>query len=303
MYSSDAEIFLCAGIERGYYREKGISADLIREAIHQKDCQLSAPDRPAFGLMDAGRLLLYRQSHLKIKAVAAIYSGTLAIVSLSSTGIQEPKGLEGKSLGLTTTGGEYASLPVLAANSGLDLRKVKLVDVEHAGGVNALLRREIDAYAGFFNGSIQTAVVEAARMGETCRIIRYASYGIGYYNAVMVANEKFLLGRRDTAKDFAVQTLKSLAWTIDNPVESLEIYQRYHPEAGDDLAKKRYDALRVLLDNKETRTYGLGWMTEKNWDQLKDALVKNEILIGTTSASGAFTNDFIGQRIMPRAFQ
>src|SRR5258708_21666605 len=54
----------------------------------------------------------------------------MAVITMSDSGVTSPKDLEGKKFGATTKSGEFPFLPAFAANGGVDLSEVEILQVD-----------------------------------------------------------------------------------------------------------------------------------------------------------------------------
>jgi NitT/TauT family transport system substrate-binding protein len=128
-----------------------------------------------FGLTDLGSVFLGRaREKLPVKAIAIIYrQSPSSIFVLKSSKITSLKDLEGKRIGGPPGGGTRALFPAAAALAGVDLSRVRWVNVDQAAVATQLIAKNIEAgtYYSVHYGAANAAAQQSARKFAFFRIL------------------------------------------------------------------------------------------------------------------------------------
>ena len=143
--------FLVA-VDRGYF-----TAENLEVMIEPGNGSLEPINRVASGAYDIGfgdinTLIKFRDQKrgAPLKAVFMVYNKPPgAIVARKSRGITTPKDLEGKKLGAPARDAAFAQWPIFVQTTGIDARKVTIVDVGFAAREPILASGQVDAITGF----------------------------------------------------------------------------------------------------------------------------------------------------------
>ncbi len=143
-----------AGIYRaqaqGYYRKRNLDLRIIAPTSTSDTLKLIDSGKADFGIADGIDLAGQIDAGRDAQAVMAVVQRPLGgIITLKKAGIDTPRALEGKTVGVTGVPSDAAVLDTIIRDDGGDPTKVKRVTIGF-GGVAALENRKVDAFVGFY---------------------------------------------------------------------------------------------------------------------------------------------------------
>jgi putative hydroxymethylpyrimidine transport system substrate-binding protein len=191
-----APIYAAAGGKHGIdlrIRKPGSGPDSLK---------LVASGRADLGILDIHDLALAKQRGADVVAIGALVQKPLAAL-VAQPGIQRPRDLEGKVVGVSGLPSDPAFLRAIVEHDGADYRKVKQVVIGFSA-VTRLLSRRVDAVPVFWNAE----GVALREKGLDVNQFRVEDYGApAYPEVVLITSRKTLAKRRDVLR----RTLAAIA--------------------------------------------------------------------------------------------
>lgn len=137
------------GLLEKEFAKDGISIRWVQSAGSNKALEFLNAGSLDFGSTAGAAALIGKVNGNPIKSVY-VYSKPewTALVTRTDTGITKPADLKGKSIAVTRGTDPHIFLVRALADAGLSEKDVKLVLLQHADGKLALLRGDVDAWAG-----------------------------------------------------------------------------------------------------------------------------------------------------------
>ena len=175
-----------------------------------------------FAVVDFGTLLqqIGTGKHTDIVAVEAIQQRTVSsVIALQNKGINSPKDLAGKKIGVAPGSILQAMFPGYAQLAGFDPKSVTFVNgtpqqlpaLLASGAVDALLQYLVGAPA-----------IEAASKQKSV-VLPYSDYLADPYGSVLITTSKLAKDNPDLVKRFEVALAKGLQYAVNNPDEAGQI--------------------------------------------------------------------------------
>jgi ABC-type nitrate/sulfonate/bicarbonate transport system substrate-binding protein len=283
---------------QGFWKKRGLDVEVARGYG-----SVAATQAIAAGQFDVGHavtsvMILQNAKGLPLQSIAQLtYRNTMGVVVLADSPIKTPKDLEGKTLGVTPTSGEVPFLPVFARNSGLDLSKVKLVNMNIEVRYRALMDKQIDAMTDFGISAIPPLVTQ----GYPVRCMLFSNYGMDMYESSLMATPKMIKERPEMLQGIVDGAMEAVAFSLLNPEKALDIFMEEVPEAG--MSAKGRDNVKAGLGifqfaalGEEARHSGFGWANAKNYAEMND-LVNTYLMKGgpKPAVDSLYTNRFAGK--------
>ncbi|MBI2165566.1 MAG: ABC transporter substrate-binding protein [Chloroflexi bacterium] len=272
--------------EKGYFADQGLDVDM-RHSTGQH-LQLLMSGDVDFTTADANSVLKRRAGDPMLPIVAiALFGqrGQQAFIVLKESGIQTPKDWEGKTFGYkTSVPPDY--LAILKA-AGVDRSRIKEVAVGFDPRI--LVEKKLDILAVF--KSNEPDVLRG--LGHEVRVFDPADYGVPTLGLTYITREDLIQKDPDTVRRFIKATMKGLEFAFNNREEALDIVMKYADKEerghmGFMMQKEMEDAVSPL-----TEKYGLGWMSEEQWQAFHDSLLEYQALPGSVDVKSAFTDRFL----------
>jgi ABC-type nitrate/sulfonate/bicarbonate transport system substrate-binding protein len=191
-------------------------------------------------------------------------TGDAAMVTLKSSGIDEPKKFEGRTVG-------YKAVPAfeylaLLKSAGVDRSKIKEISVGFDPRI--LTEKKIDVLPIF--KSNEPDVIR--HLGFDINVIDPAKYGVQVMGQTWTAHKDVLAADSDLFERFVRAALNGLAYAFANPKEAIDIVLKYAPT--EDRAHQEY-VLGIEKESsltEQTQSKGLGWQTLDQWTRLQAGL-------------------------------
>jgi NitT/TauT family transport system substrate-binding protein len=226
---------------KGYYQAEGLDVTIDRgkgsaEVVRQL----------ATGVYDIGfpdmNVLMDFDSKNPAQAFPQLMVGheqaPAAIVVLKSSGISDPKQLEGKTLGSAANDATYKLFPIFAKFIGIDPAKVKIQYIEPSLRESLLARGGVDAIPGqMFN-----ALIELQAKGVKAEEIRYFLYrdhGLDIYGNGIAASRAFLSAHPEAVRGFIRATIKGVRDMVQGPELAVQMALKYESLLNADIERER----------------------------------------------------------------
>jgi len=185
-----------------------------------------------------------------------------AIVFLRSSGIKEPKQLEGRKLGSAANDATFKLFPIFAQHTGIDPSKVTIQYIEPKLREVLLAKREVDAIPGqIFNAMLELKAkgVQEADVGS----FLYRDYGLDLYGNGVAASRAFLKDNPNAVKGFIRATIKGVRDLARDPNLAVEMTLKYEPLLNADIERDRLKmAASCCMLTPNVRKDGFGAVEE-----------------------------------------
>jgi NitT/TauT family transport system substrate-binding protein len=247
-----------AAKEQGFYRDANLEVDVQRGYGSGDTAKRVATGTADMGIADAASVIVGRSNGLKVKQVASLYERSPdAIFFIKGNRINNPKDLEGRTIGATAGEATVNLLPVFGANAGFDIKKMEIINLSPSAKYASLVAKTVDSIVGFVNEepAIQSA---AQKTGLEVGRFVFSDYGINYYSLGVIASDDMIAKRPDLVRRVALATMKGYAWAIKNPQGAADAFVKNYPETSRAIALQQWDAALPLIMTDRTRKNGLG---------------------------------------------
>jgi NitT/TauT family transport system substrate-binding protein len=263
--------FLIA-LQNGYYKAEGLDVTIDRGRGSAEVVRQLAADVYDMGFPDINVLMDFNSKNPE-QAFPALMSGyeeaPAAIMVLKSSGITEPKQLDGKRLGSAPNDSTFKLFPIFARQAGIDISTIQVQSIDPSLREVLLAQKKVDAIPGqVFNSLIelQAKGVPAADISY----FMYKDYGLELYANCVAASRRFLKEHPDAVRGFLRATVRGLKDMVRDPELAVKAAIAYEPLLNSDVER---DRLRVALDccilTADVRKNGFG---DVNPDRLRKVI-------------------------------
>jgi NitT/TauT family transport system substrate-binding protein len=278
--------------EKGWYRDEGIDIEIMRgygpsgAAVDQ--------GKATFGLAAVANAALVRSKGGDVKIIGMILNDQITgFASLAETGIKTPKDMEGRTVATTVKSSAVLMLPIFAKVNGIDLNKIKIVYLDGSVLVPALLKKEVELSSLFKTALWEVLVSIARKKGIKVSLLAFSDWGLDMYDTSIVAKEKLLKENPDLVKRFLRATYKGLNYSIAHSDEAIGILKKYHPEVNEEIGGMQLDTCLELLQSKEAKEKGLGWISEEKMRRTLSLTSKAYKMQFKFRSEDLYTNKFL----------
>jgi ABC-type nitrate/sulfonate/bicarbonate transport system substrate-binding protein len=187
--------------DKGYYKQEGLKVDIAAGGPDVDPTSQVAAGKAQIGISDAEAVAQANAKGADLVIVGAAFQSTpLAILSRASDPIKNPKGMEGRTIGVPT--GDAAINQSLMKVNDLDTSKVK--DVPASFDVAPLVSKKIDGLYAFYTEQ----PISLEEKGVKPYTFLLADYGLNYYGQVYFTTKTELADHRSTVESFMTAEVK-----------------------------------------------------------------------------------------------
>src|SRR5690606_9492410 len=145
-------------LEKGWYKEAGLDVKIVPGKGSFDAVRSVGAGNAEFGFANSTVMVKAAADGLPVLAVAVLVQDWIGgIASLGEPGIQKPKDLEGKTLGIVPEEAVARLLPAFFKINSVDPNKVKIVNYTFATKDPSLLAGKVDSVGGYIIGEYLNA--------------------------------------------------------------------------------------------------------------------------------------------------
>ncbi len=275
-------------LKKGYYAQEGLDLSIQPGKGSGVTVQSVGAGQDMFGFADAGIMAVAASKGAPLIMIANTTPlGPSGIISLG-TKITDPKQLEGKTIGAAAGDASFAAFPAVAKKNNLSESSYKVVTIEAASKVPALLEKKVDVIPGFRFGDYLRVLTQ----DKNAKITLYSEWGINTLGNGYFVTQSTLKDKPELVKGFVRATLKGWEDARKDPAAGVQALMEAFPDTSKEFAETGLPMVIEHMQSDATKGKSLGWMAEEDWKQTLDVM-KGNGLEGDKPASTYYTNDLI----------
>jgi NitT/TauT family transport system substrate-binding protein len=218
-------------------KPRGIDLEIARGFGSMAAAQAIATGQFEFGIVAAPPLILSVAKDLPLIALATCdYDSTMGVGVLDDSPILKPQDLASKKVASVPTSGEFPFFPAYAERVGLAADSIEFVHVDNKVLDRVLMEKRVDAITSFALGSASAMLSK----GVASRWTLYSPAGIRNHGQTIATQRKTLEADPALCEALTDGLLEALAYTLNNPQDSLELFQREVPEMALNPSSKEF---------------------------------------------------------------
>ena len=248
-----------------------------------------------FGDLSALIIAKSQDPEFDAKMVAMIYArAPFCVFALQSSGIDEPKDLEGKNITAFSTGDiNYKLFPYFAKVTGFNASTVSWTFASAQVKIQLLVTGQVDAITEFIMAKpVVEAAAEEAGVGPVNTIL-WADYGVNIYSNGIIFRESFIEEHPDVVRGFVKAVVKGFLYTFEHPDEAVDILTARFPELDPDVARAEIDILKPLVQPPEAEEHGIGYFDVSRVNETVNAITEAFNLTRRVSLDEIYTDEFL----------
>ncbi|TYC51227.1 ABC transporter substrate-binding protein [Rhodobacterales bacterium] len=207
-------------LDKGYFSDEGLDVTIDSGAGSTESIPRVATGTYDMGFGDINALikLMDDQPDLKVKAVMMAYeTPPFAVIGRKSQGITEdPKSLEGKTLGAPPPDAAFGQWPAFAEATGLDTSTITIESIGFPVREPMLAQGQVDGIFGFSFSSVINLKAQGVPEDDISLILM-GENGLPLYGNVVMANTDFAEANPDAVKGFVNALIKGYLDAIADP--------------------------------------------------------------------------------------
>ena len=277
------------GKEKGFFKDEGIDLTINEGRGSANTVQVVSAGTDTFGMADSSSLVTIVSKGSEIKSVMSLLNSTgFSVVSLASTGIKNPKDLEGKTLAVSPGDPLGQLFKALASHNKLDMSKINFVQVDPAAKVVTVLEKRADALLG--GADDQFFLIKYK--GFEPHALRYSEHGANIVGMTIVTKNELIKSNPDLIKRFVRASVKSWSESIKNPDDAVDSAMKIKPDLNRQSTKDQMLVDFELLNSANSKDR-IGYGSQIDWDQTITLLKQYRDLETKEPWTSFHTNDFI----------
>jgi len=292
-------VYVFVARANGIMKARGIDLDIARGFGSMASSQAIATGQFDFGIVAAPPLILSVAKDLPLIALCTCdYDSTMGVGVLDASSIVKPQDLAGRKVASVPTSGEFPFFPAYAERVGLDAKSIEFVHVDNKVLERVLMEKQVDAITSFALGSASAMLSK----GVPSRWMLYSTAGIRNDGQTITTQKKTLESDPALCEAVVGGLLEALAFTLTNPQESLELFQKEVPEMALNPSSKEFARIGLGMwqhgiDRPEAHEHGLGWGDPAGYAETTDLVVHYLMEPGAKrpDPDEIFTNRFAGK--------
>ena len=285
--------------QKGYFTAENLDVDVKEGGGSGKTVALMAGQQDDIGFADYMLMAAGVAKGMKLKGIyGVVQNGAWAVISFADNPIKKPADLIGRSVAVTADHKALLDL-VLAANK-VPADKVSIRVVSAATRNTVFANGQVDSFVSIVIGSPLDLVVRARQgKGKPLHFMPFEDFGVAPLGQGVLVHEQVLAQKPETLQRFLKATARAL-----NEVTNKEKYEEAVDIAmrGSGAPADRRDSVLLQwqeaiprLATKNTAGKPYGWMSEADWQEASDILLKTGTIDKPVSPKSFFTNALLPQ--------
>ncbi len=270
---------------RGYFKAE---VDIHQPSNPEDVLKVVAAGTDNFGISYQTDVLTSRAAGIPVKSIAAMVQHPLnTVMSLQSSGITRPKGLEGKKVGVPGVPSDTPLLQTMLGADGASIDKVEQINVGF-DLMPALLSGKVDAIIGGYE--VHEAIL-AERQGKPVNAMKVQDWGVpDYYELALVSSDAMLKENPETVRKFLRAVSKGYADAQREQGAALDALLAGYPDADRKVEEPGLARLAPLWTAGVSR---YGEQTAARWQGYADWLRARNLLDKDVAVNDCFTTDYL----------
>jgi NitT/TauT family transport system substrate-binding protein len=275
--------------KNGHFADQNLKVDLMVGG-YSDGHYISAEEevvngKADFGLSNAAGILQARANGSPLVAIGTVLQrNPLSVISLKSTGIQQPQDLVGKTVA-ASEGGATQLLNALLTSQGIDPASVNIVPRTDFG-VGVLLDGSVDALVGWIINE-GVAVKEA---GQEPAFLLLNDYGIPDYATLLFTSEDMIKNKPDLVERFLRGVIAGWEDVVKDPEAATTETLKYNDQLKYDEQLNRLQASIPLLQPSRAK---ISYMDKATWENTYQVLRSAGVITQDVDVSSTFTTSFL----------
>jgi putative hydroxymethylpyrimidine transport system substrate-binding protein len=282
-------------VDNGYFEDAGLDVQPQTPSDPSAPIKEVAAGRVDLAVSYEPEVLIAHDQGLPVKAVAALVPTPLtSLIWLKDSGIQDVKGLQGKTIATAGIPYQEAYLKTILEDEGLSTSDVDTVDVQQ-GLLPALISGKAQAMLG---GFLNVEGVDLKLQGKDPTVIPVDKLGIPTYNElVVVANSDTLDEKSEDIRLFLDALERGTKAAVADPAGATQAVLDAGKGLDPKTTRAEVEKTLPLLAQKGAKQYG--YMDPAQWRKFAQFFADNGVIKALPSTDELLTNDLLPTNEVP----
>ena len=271
--------------QRGYYAEEGIDMSVRPGRGSGSTVQVVASGSDLFGFADAGAMAIAASKGAPVIMIANVTQlGPNGAITLDRK-MESPKDIAGKTIGLVPGESAHVALLAVAKKHGIPESAYRIVTIEAASKIAALLTKKVDMIPGFRFGDY----LRAYSQNPNVKIALFSDWGVNILgNGYLVATTT-LDKNPELVQRFLRATLRGWQDALKDPKAGIDALVKEFPDTNRQFVEMGLPMVFEHMHSQATKGRPLGWMAEEDWKSTLE-IMKSAGLEGDRPARSFYRN-------------
>ena len=212
--------------EKGFYRKFNLAVNIMRGGPEWPSSELLEKGRADFGTMFLTTGIARRAKGVKLIDIAQIgQRSALMLIAKKSSGIQTPKDIQGKKVGLW--GGDFRIQPM----SFFQRYNLALRIIPQSTTLNLFLRGGVDVASAMWYNEYHM-LLEAGLNADELTTFSLADHGLNFPEDGIYCMEDTFKNHPERCRYFVQASLQGWQYAFAHPEEALDIVMKYVTDAN-----------------------------------------------------------------------
>lgn len=247
-----------------YYQKNNIETEILQGGAGTPTVQMIASGQADFGIVSGDEIAIARAHGADVVALFAVFQkAPYAFLLHEESPIKDIKGLFESDATLAVVKG----LPYVSyLEKKFGFKKLKVVP--YAGGITNFLADKNFVQQCF----VSSEPLLAAKQGVKTKTFLVADAGFNPYTVVLATNGEILKKNPQLVKAMVKSVKEGWETYLKEPTPTHEFIAKLNPAMTMDAMNEIHKVEATLITSDETKKHGLGYMSEKRWQELSGQL-------------------------------
>ncbi len=281
---------LFVALDKGYYAAEGLDVELAEGSGAETVVKMIGLDTDHIGYGPATVVAEAVNQGLPVEIVAVYQPAVpIGMASFPDVPLRTPKDMEGKSLGVTV-GETFANLlEPFAKINGVDLSKVKIVQMSSAPRATQFLARRLDIVSLYLSNELPLFEKAAGVKFNTLKI---ADFGMKVLGASFLVNDDFAKSNPETIRKLLRATAKGYLDAKRDYKAAAAIMNKYMTLKVDRGVLE--EQVRATMDSTpDPMGKPIGWQDDAEWRSNLDLLKSAGLIKEVKDSRVYYTNEYL----------
>ena len=246
--------------KKGWYADEGLDVDIILGKGSGFSVQSVDTEKVDFAIADTAVAVSGRTKGAGVQVVSMLFAKSSNCMHFwKDSGIEHPKDLVGKTVGVPPTDTQKVMFPAFAQIIGIDPGDVRFINIDPAAKTAAIGQRKVDVIFDYYTGR---PFHEKAVPPDQLVSMLWADYGFKAYSNAIITSDDLVEEDPDLIRRFLKASLKGWQFTLANPAEAIAILAEYHTIKQEDYLAN----LKLVMELFRADSYernGIGYIDEE----------------------------------------
>jgi NitT/TauT family transport system substrate-binding protein len=271
--------------QRGYYSQEGIDLSVKPGRGSGSTVQVVGSGADLFGFADAGAMAIAVSKGAPVVMIANVTQlGPNGAITLDRA-MQSPKDLAGKTIGLVPGESAHVALLAVAKKNGIPESAFRVVTIEAASKIAALLTKKVDMIPGFRFGDY----LRAYSQNPNVKIALFSDWGVNILGNGYLVSTGTLEKNPELAQRFVRATLRGWQDALKDPKAGVDALIKEFPDTNRQFVEMGLPMVFEHMHSQATKGRPLGWMAEEDWKTTLE-IMKSSGLEGDRPPSAYYRN-------------